>query len=319
LDKQNILIPGAGGAAGVGAIKSLRMYNFAHNIITTDANPLSAGFYLADRGYVLPFADASTFLDEALNIIEAENIGIIFPTSGFDIIPYSKNKKKLSDIGVTTVVSDYECLNTCLDKYRFYKTLSNKFDLPFTTKNPDQIDSFPCIVKPIFGKGSRDVFICTNREELDDVLEKHENMIIQEYLPNKEYTIDVMSDLDGNPIVAIPRERVEIKAGISSKGKVVLDENIQEECLEVAEFLNLKGPSCMQMKVDSNGEPKIIEVNPRMGGATIMATYAGANFAEMILKMVNEEDILIPKLKEISMIRYYEEIILDENKNVVNL
>ena len=47
-------------------------------------------------------------------------------------------------------------------------------------------------------------------------------MIIQEYLPGKEYTVDVLSDLDGNSLLAIPRERIEVKAGISSKGKITL-------------------------------------------------------------------------------------------------
>ena len=37
------------------------------------------------------------------------------------------------------------------------------------------------------------------------------------------------------------------------------------------------------------GVPKLTEVNPRMGGGTIMATYAGVNFPELIIKIVNDE------------------------------
>jgi carbamoyl-phosphate synthase large subunit len=317
LGKQNVLIPGAGGAAGIGAIKSLRMCGFSKKIISTDANPLSAGLYLADQSYILPNADDSSFFEKALSIIECEDIGVIFPTSGFDIIPYSQNKIKLNNKGVTAVISDYECLNTCLDKNLFYQKLSPYFDLPFTTTKSEEIDNFPCIVKPIFGKGSRDVFICNNKEELDRILNHYENMIIQEYLPKQEFTIDVMSDLDGNPIVAVPRERLEIKAGISSKGKVVVDQYMQDECMAIAEFLNIKGPSCMQMKVSSDGKPKIMEINPRMGGATILATYAGINFADIILKMVNGEKVQIPQIKEVTMMRYYQEIIIDEKGSVI--
>jgi len=142
-------------------------------------------------------------------------------------------------------------------------------------------------------------------------------MIIQEYLPGKEYTIDVLSDLDGNALIAIPRERIEAKAGISFKGKIILDKTIQEECLSIAEYLRIKGPSCMQMKCDKEGVPKIMEVNPRMGGGTIMATYAGVSFPECIVRMVNDEMVEIPKIKEITMVRYYEEVILDEKGKVV--
>jgi len=92
---------------------------------------------------------------------------------------------------------------------------------------------------------------------------------------------------------------------------------IQEECLQVAEFLGIKGASFIQMKRDKEGVPKIIEVNPRLGGGTILTTYAGVNFPELIIKMANAEKIEIPKLQEITMIRYYEEVILNEKGEVI--
>jgi carbamoyl-phosphate synthase large subunit len=73
------------------------------------------------------------------------------------------------------------------------------------------------------------------------------------------------------------------------------------------------------MKCDAEGVPKMMEVNPRMGGGTIMTTYAGVNFPELIIKMVNNEKIEIPAIKEITMVRYYEEVILDENNKVVRV
>lgn len=319
MDKQNILIPGAGGAAGIGAIKSLRMCKFKGNIVSTDVDVLSAGLYLADKGYVVPLANDPSFFQEALKIIENEQIGIILPTSGFDIVPYSKNKKVLESECVIPVMSDYEVMETCLNKEKFYYKLKEKFDLPYTTTDLSKIDIFPCIVKPIFGKGSKNVFICRDENELEMILSRYNGMIIQEYLPEKEYTIDVLSDLDGRALLAIPRERIEVKAGISFKGKIILDETIQEECLRIAEYLRIKGPSCMQMKCDKEGVPKLTEVNPRMGGGTIMTTYAGINFPELIIKMVNDGKIEIPEIKEITMVRYYEEVILDEKGKVVRV
>ena len=319
LDKQNILIPGAGGAAGIGAIKSLRMCKFKGKIVSTDADILSAGLYLADKGYVVSPANDPSFFREAMKIIEKEQVKIILPTSGFDIVPYSKNKKVLENDGVISIISDYEVIETCFNKEKFYYKLKDKFDLPYTTTNPSKIDTFPCIVKPIFGKGSKNVFICHDENDLGMILSRYNDMLIQKYLPGKEYTIDVLSDLDENALLAIPRERVEVKAGISFKGKIILDKAIQEDCLCIAGYLGIKGPSCMQMKCDSEGVPKIIEVNPRMGGGTIMTTYAGVNFPELIVKIVNDEKIEIPEIKEITMLRYYEEVILDEKGKVMRL
>ena len=316
--KRDVLIPGAGGAAGIGAIKSLRMCKFKGKIVSTDADALSAGLYLADKGYVVPPANDPSFFQKAIQIIEKEQINIILPTSGFDIVPYSKNKKVLENKGIIPVISDYEVVETCLNKEKFYYKLKDKFNLPYTTINHSKI-LFPCIVKPIFGKGSKNVFICNDENELSIILSKYDDMLIQEYLPGKEYTIDVLSDLDGTALIAIPRERIEVKAGISFKGKIILDKAIQEECLRIAEYLRIKGPSCMQMKCDREGVPKLTEVNPRMGGGTIMATYAGVNFPELIIKIVNDEKVEIPMIKEITMVRYYEEVIWDERGKVVRV
>ena len=319
MDKQNVLIPGAGGATGIGAIKSLRLCKFQGKIVATDSDELSAGLYLADKGYVVPPADDPSFIREAMKIVEEEQIDIILPTSGFDIIPYSKNKEMLARKNVVVAMSDYEVIETCLNKLNFYHKLKSKFNLPYTTDDPARINAFPCIAKPILGKGSKNVFTCHDKKELEEVLSKHNNLLIQEYLPGKEYTIDVLSDLEGNPLVAVPRERIEVKAGISVKGRIVMDKTIQAECLRMAGHLRIKGPACMQMKCDTQGVPKITEVNPRLGGGTIMTAYAGVNFPELIIKIVNAEKIEIPKLQEITMVRYYEEVILSEKGEVIKL
>jgi len=120
MHKRNVLIPGAGGAAGIGAIKSLRMCKFKGKIVSTDSDIISAGLYLADKGYVVPPANDPSFFQEVRKIIEKEQIDIILPTSGFDIVPYSKNKKVLEDEGVIPVISDYEVIETCLNKEKFF-------------------------------------------------------------------------------------------------------------------------------------------------------------------------------------------------------
>ncbi|MDD5510985.1 MAG: ATP-grasp domain-containing protein [Dehalococcoidales bacterium] len=322
MDRQNVLIPGAGGAAGLGAIKSLRLCGFEGRIVATDANALSSGLYLADCSYVVPFADNYSFITEATKIIENERIDTIMPTSGSDLIPYSKNKKSIEEKGIIVAMSDYQVIESCLDKLRFYHQLKNKFNLPYTTTDQSEINAFPCIVKPIWGKGSKNVFTCHSKANLENILLKNHDMVIQEYLPGKEYSIDVLSDLEGKPLLAIPRERIEVKAGISFKSRIVLDNVIAKECLRIAECLSIKGPSCVQMRCDKKGKPRVVEVNPRIGGGTILTTYAGVNFPELVLAMASASSYKIPKLKElkeITMLRYYEEVILDAKGRVMKL
>ena len=66
----------------------------------------------------------------------------------------------------------------------------------------------------------------------------------------------------------------------------------------------------MQLKRDSAGAPRFIEVNPRMGGGTIFAALAGVNMA--LLSVTLAAGCPLPPLKfsEITVVRYFEELVL---------
>lgn len=307
-----VLLPGGGGTAAVGALKSLRLAGFPGKIVSTDADPLSPGLYLADAYSTLPPISDPRFFDSALEVIERERVTLILPTSGFDILVYSRRKAELESRGVTVAMSDYPVVESCVDKWRFYQCTREHFPLPRTTLDPHQGATFPCFVKPIRGKGSRGIALCRNAKELAQQMAAHQDLLIQEYLPGEEYSIDVLSDLHGVPLVAVPRVRLATKEGISVKGKIVRDSQIQRECLALARFLGLKGPSCMQMKRDANGQLKFLEVNPRMGGGTIFTTLAGVNFATLLVALALGDTVQIPQFRELTVLRYYEEIVLHE-------
>jgi carbamoyl-phosphate synthase large subunit len=85
---------------------------------------------------------------------------------------------------------------------------------------------------------------------------------------------------------------------------------IENLCKKTAETLGIKGPCCIQLKESKDGELKILEVNPRFGGGTIFTTLAGANFPAMLLEMISNNKLIIPKVADITVLRYFEEIIV---------
>ncbi|VFJ12347.1 ATP-grasp domain-containing protein [Candidatus Nitrosocosmicus franklandus] len=313
---STVLIPGASAPAGINTIKSLRLSGFKGKILSTDSNSLSAGFYLSDFYEVIPEAEADNYLEVLLNIIDKYSIQVLMPSSGYDIFPFSEHKSKLKKHGVFPVVSDRKILEICRDKISTFNNLKTEFRLPFTTLNPEEVSVYPVIAKPRYGKGSRDIVQVNDEQDLRYVSSKFSDMIYQEYLPGDEYTIDVMSDLEGNPIVSVPRIRVQTKSGISTKGKIVLDKYLIEESMKIVRKLRIIGPSCIQMKKDKLGEFKLVEINPRLGGGTIFATLAGANFPKMIIDLIEGKTIVQPKISEITVLRYFEEIVLDERNKI---
>ena len=311
---STILVPSASAPAGINTIKSLKMVNYPVRIVASDSNPFSAGFFMSDAYEVLPEIDSKLYITRLLEIVTKHKINVLMPSSGYDIYQYSANKEKLLKLGALPVVSDIKTMKICRDKIQTFNYLSKKFELPFTTLDYKKVKGFPLIAKPRYGKGSKGIVKINNENELKYVRFNSENLIFQEYLPGTEYTIDVLSDMECEPILAVPRIRVETRAGISTVGTIVKDENISETCKSIAKYLKIRGPCCIQMKESNDGILKIVEVNPRMGGGTIFAALAGANFPAMILDMVNGKKLKIPKISEVTVIRYYEEIVVKNGR-----
>jgi len=309
-----VLVPGASAPAAINTIKSLKMVNYPVKIISSDTNPISAGFYLSDGHEVLPEVENQSYTTRLFEIISKHNIGILMPSSGYDIYNFSRNKGNLLDRGAVAVVSDEDVMEKCRDKMETFTFLSQKFASPYTTVDPNKIIEFPLIAKPRFGKGSKGVVKIDNDDDLKYVQSKNDNLIFQEYLPGTEYTIDVLSDLEGEPIIAVPRIRLQTKAGISTIGKIVKDDSISETCKSIAKYLKIIGPCCIQMKETKDGILKVVEVNPRLGGGTIFTALAGANFPSMILDMVKGKKVEPPVISEITVVRYFEEIVVENGK-----
>ena len=318
LEISVVLIPGAAAPSGINAIKSLRMAGYKGKIVATDSSYLSAGFFMSDFNEVIPEADDRSFLQRLLEIIKMRKVQVLMPTSGFDIYPYSEHRKLLLEMGVLAIVSDRKSLEICRDKMQTYHYLRHDFSLPTTTDEPDDIQQFPIIAKPRFGKGSRGVMRIDNESDLKYVSSKTDNLIYQEFLPGTEYAIDVLCDLNEKPLIAVPRIRIQTKAGISTKGKIVLDTKLEENCMKIARCIRIRGPCCIQMKEASDGTLKLVEVNARMGGGTIFATLAGVNFPSLLLELVEGKDIVIPKISEVTIVRYFEEIVIrnEEQRNI---
>jgi carbamoyl-phosphate synthase large subunit len=312
---MKVLVPAAGGAAGVGCIKSLKMSTYRGSIIATDADPLSPGFHLSAGHAVLPLSSGEDrFIEALIGVVKREKIQALMPTSQTDGYAYSRHRRQLEELGATPIISDTRSLDTCIDKMQTYKSLSGQFVLPFTTTDPSKVNEFPVIAKPRCGKGSRNIFKVDDEHDLTYVASKFKDMIFQEYLPGPEYTVDVLSDLRTNPLMAVARSRLETKAGISSKGKVVHNQHMEEVCMKIAQAIGIRGPCCIQMKESKNNGFKLVEVNPRLGGGTLFTTLAGANFPAMLIDMLEGKPVKIPQVLEITVIRYFEEIVIDEKK-----
>lgn len=116
-------------------------------------------------------------------------------------------------------------------------------------------------------------------------LQDLQKYLLQEYLENcKEYTVDSYIDSKGNILVTVPRERLEIMGGESTRTRTCHNEILESLSREVIEKLKLRGPVNIQFLHDlDTGRYLLMEVNPRLGGGVICSIYAGAPITDYII------------------------------------
>ena len=305
-----VLVSGGGGAAAISTIKALRMGGFDGRIVSTDAERLSAGLYLADAFRVVP--RAKTPLSSPLSPADRRRAHRShLPDLGLRHLRVCPAQGELEAMGCGGAMSDADAMATCENKWQFY--LKDARGLSRCRKPavmPD-LEPISLFCEAGIGKGSRDTHRCATREELDFHMLPARDMLIQEYLPGEEYTVDVLSDLSGAPVLAVPRAASKRRRHLLQRTGFRDEEIWSGFCLDLARHLGLKGPTCMQLKRDEAGRPKFMEVNPRIGGGSMFTTLAGVNIPILLLRLIAGMELAPQKAKEIVVLRYYEEVVLD--------
>ena len=169
----------------------------------------------------------------------------------------------------------------------------------------------PWIVKPRFGRGSRDVYAVYSRAQMCAVLDRVSDPIFQTRISGREFTVDVLIDRHGTVAGAVPRWRIETKAGISTKGSTFDDPDVIDTATAAATCLGLEGAVNVQGFVDGDGRVWIIEVNPRVSGGLSLTQAAGADIVGELVRGTRHELIRPERLRfepGVTMRRYFEEV-----------
>jgi carbamoyl-phosphate synthase large subunit len=132
------------------------------------------------------------------------------------------------------------------------------------------LHEYPCVVKERFGAGGT-ARICRNEQEQLDAIEHMRDPIVQEYLRGPEYSCDAYYRMDGTLHGYVVRERLRVKHGESVVTEVTDDPGVNRLCGDYLHNLDgMRGHINMQLIGD-----KVIEINPRIGGASTCAFRAG--------------------------------------------
>jgi carbamoyl-phosphate synthase large subunit len=283
--------------------------------IAADPSPLAPAQYAADLRVAPPRIDDPGYVPFLLDLCEKHNVGAVVPLTDLDIEVIASARPELP-----AFVPDPEIARDTFDKYAAHLLLERHgLPSPPTVLPPDEPASYPVMVKPRQGSGARSIHPAADREEMEFFVRYvKEPVMVQRLMQGPELSIDLLSDLDGRCLNAIPRTMIESRGGESIKGTVIKDDELIELGRSVVEALGVRGPCTVQAFRDAEIGLGITDVNTRFGGAFPAPMYAalpGRTYPELIVKMARGETVE-PHVGEFrhghTFTRWYWQIELDE-------
>lgn len=265
------------------------------HIIGIDANPLAPALQVVDKAYLAPRIAEIDYLPFIRDLCEKEKVDILIPLIDTELPIYAKEIDDFKAIGVRILVSPESVIEICFDKLkttRYFKRIKLPHLVTYDANDHGwkQKVEFPAIIKPKRGSSSKDVYIVKSEEEVDIFRKRIDNPILQEMAKGMEITLDCLSDLSGCPVRIFARERLETRAGESSKGRTFKDRDLFDLAERLLNELRAIGPTTIQCFRTESGY-RFTEINPRFGGGYPLSHHAGADYPNLILRMCKGEII----------------------------
>lgn len=308
-------------------VQLIKYLKKSFKVIGADADNMNAGRYFTDAFYKIHKACDEEYIEDLLSICRDEKIDVLIPLYEGEFDKLSLYRKLFQKQNVTLLLSCQEILEVSKDKQKTYEFFKNSnINVPKVYKdeevnaiiNTNNCYELPLIIKPKDGMGSSDVFKINNIKELIFFKDYVQNPIIQKFIKGEEYTVDVLTDLNGKPIYVVPRKRIEVRSGEVVKSASIHDEAIIKDTLDVLKELNklrdkdglaLQGPLTIQFIKTDDEKLFLLEINPRFGGGVPLSFESGADYAAAILDMLNNKEISYHRdFDQITMIRYEEAV-----------
>lgn len=280
MDSKNLLIFPAGTEIAFEILNALKYSKFVRIFGGTSVQDHSEFVYKNLIGE-FPYINEEGFLEYLNSVIDEYHIDCIYPAHDSASVFFSEHA---DEIKAQVIITEKFTTDICRSKAATYQYLIKEDFIPKTYNSIKEVTTYPVFVKPVIGQGANGAKKIKNREELSMALEKDSSLIICEYLPGTEYTVDCFTDKDGSLLVSKLRNRERIRTGISVRSKQLETDN---KIVEIAKIINskfkFKGAWFFQVKKNINDEYRLMEISPRISGTMGLSRNLGINFPMLTL------------------------------------
>jgi carbamoyl-phosphate synthase large subunit len=257
------------------------------------------GSFVFARNFCVPSVLEKGWLPALQRVVDDNQITHIFPAHDDVLLALSENA---SSFRAKIVTSPADTCRVARFKSSTIRRLENRLPTPRIYRTAHEVDAYPVFVKPDRGQGAQRTNIATDRSELEMLLDRDPDLIILEFLPGPEFTVDCFSDRERGLLYTRGRERHRIRNGIAMKSTFTEDSRFQEYAASINEELEFHGAWFFQLKEDARGRLCLLEVAPRVGGTSCLSRVSGVNLP--LLSLFENERIPV----EIPRTNYHMEV-----------
>lgn len=313
----NVFMPGTTACLKNNGERSIRL-------IGADMNDDPSMLEMVDAYYAVPRGDDPAYVDALLNICKKEKVDIVLPIMSVELEALAKSKMRFEEIGTKVSVSALKPLEIANDKLRllmYMKEHGMACAEFYSVKNVEELKDaiiklgYPekkVCVKATDGSGSRgfrivdgnisrfDAFYhekpTSDKISLEDLISilservEFPELLVMEYLPGDEFTVDALAD-EGNVLYCCCRKSLRMENSIMLDSEVVKRPDIERACMDLIEKLKLDGNIGFDIRVDSEGNPRIMECNPRITAGIPVFNLAGVNLPYLCVKKILGEEL----------------------------
>lgn len=232
------------------------------------------GQYVYDN-YIanLPPVENEDFITAINSVIKKHKIDFVFPAHDSVVLKLAQEVENIEAEIITSPLTTCEVSRSKRKTYEVFKGIVS------TPKIFDEEASlhFPVFLKPDVGQGSKGVLKAESSIEVEQALRKNPGLMVLEYLPGKEYTVDCFTNTEGDLMFVQARERIRVTNGISVNSRPIEASVFNEIAQKINSNLRFRGVWFFQVKENYNKELVLMEIAPRVAGTMALCRMQGVN------------------------------------------
>jgi len=274
--KKNVLVFPCGSEIGLEIYRSVSFST--HFNLLGGSSEDDHGVYVYEN-YIgdLPHVDDENFISNMNKVITENNIDYVFPAHDSVVLRLAQAKAK-AELACDVITSPIETCEVTRSKDQTYKRLKSKILTPQVYEKSDYHKlKFPVFLKPDIGQGSKGTHKVSSLNELEFYKKKDPSLLVMEYLPGKEYTVDCFTNFKGELLFCEGRERARISNGISVSSNTVEDTRFFDLAKIISANLEFRGVWFYQVKENKRGELVLMEIAARVAGTMGLERARGVN------------------------------------------